>query len=69
MKGKENIHSPSARLQQLSASASCTDTIWLTPLSTIVTPESQSMRAMAMGLWVVVTKRVCERLGISSSGS
>ena len=32
-----------------SASASSTDTIWLTPRSAIVTPKSLSMRAMVVG--------------------
>ena len=52
-----------------SASASSTDTIWLTPRSAIVTPNSRSMRAMVIGLWVMVTKRVSARLRISSSRS
>ena len=52
-----------------SASASSTETIWLTPRSAIVTPNSRSMRAMVIGLWVMVTKRVSERLRISSRRS
>ena len=52
-----------------SASASSTETIWLTPRSAIVTPNSRSMRAMVIGLWVMVTKRVLARLRISSRRS
>ena len=51
------------------ASASSTDTSWLTPRSAIVTPNRRSIRAMVMGLWVMATKRVSARLRIASRRS
>ena len=51
------------------ASASSTDTSWLTPFSAMVTPNRRSMRDIVTGLWVIVTKRVSARLRMASSRS
>ncbi len=59
------------RMPQLAsrmASAACrsTDTSWLTPCSAMVTPNRRFMRAMVIGLWVMMTKRVSVVAAISS---
>jgi MFS family permease len=57
--------------QATSASARFRSTLtsWLTPCSAIVTPNSRSIRAMVMALWVMIRNRVSVRRVISSSRS
>ena len=53
----------------LTAPSRSTETSCDTPRSAIVTPNSRSMRAMVIGLWVMMMKRVSVDFPISSSRS
>ena len=55
--------------KNFSACSRSTDTSCEMPRSACVTPKRRSMRAMVMGLWVMVTKRVSVFLRIASSRS
>ena len=60
----EELAYPASRRR--SASSRLTETSWLTPRSAMVTPNRRFMRAMVIGLCVMMTKRVSVDFAISS---